>query len=280
MILKQINMLRKLLFILLFSVFGLKSYAQLTHVGVGAKSLGMANTTVTISDVWSAHNNVAGLATLEDNSMGVYFQNRFGVSGFNTVAFAGALKTKYGVGGLSLQRFGDALYNEQIIGFGYANKLDFVSLGLKVNLMQVTIQELGTRSVVTFDFGGIVDLTDKLKFGANIFNMNQAKMNDYEDERFSTIMKAGFSYRPFEKLMINIEAEKDPEYKANTKAGLEYWIVDKLAFRTGFSTLYRASHFGLGLKLRTFDIDYSLSYHNQLGVSNHFSVNYNLKKSE
>ena len=118
--------------------------------------------------------------------------------------------------------------------------------------MQVAIDELGSKTAVALEFGGLVHVNEELTIGANIYNINQAKIATYNDERFSTVLKAGITYHPFEKLFATIEAEKDVEYKNNVKVGLEYFVIEKLAVRTGFTTLNQLASFGLGLRLVRF----------------------------
>lgn len=274
------------LFLTLAVVFSISSFAQLTNDANGARALGSANASINYSDVWAAHNSISALAEFEGTEVGVGFNNRFGVDGFNTMSIAAAHQLKTGTAALSVKKFGDNLYSESVIGLGYAHKLDFVSLGFKANLLQVAIDEIGSRTAIALEFGGLVHLNEELTVGANIYNINQARVyKDIEDkdfsndERFSTVLKAGVTYHPFEKLYATIEAEKDIEYKNNVKAGLEYFVIEKLAIRTGFSTLNQLASFGLGLKLNQLSVDYALSYHNQLGVSNGISINYLIKKS-
>lgn len=254
--------------------------AQITNDGIGARALGSSNASITFSDVWAVNNNIAGLAEFDKTEVGAGFNNRFGVGGFNTMSVVAAHKLNIGTAGISLKRFGDNLYNESIIGVGAAHKLDFVSLGIKANILQVSIQELGTKTAIALEFGGLVHINDEITIGANIFNINQAKMADYNDERFSTVLKAGLTYHPTEKLFATIETEKDVEYKHTVKVGLEYFIIEKLAIRTGFSTLNQQASFGLGLELNKFNVDYALSYHNQLGISNGISLSYIINNSK
>ena len=233
-----------LFFILIISV---SSFAQLTNEGIGGRALGTANASITYSDVWAVHNNISALAEFEGTEVGVGFNNRFGISGFNTLSVAAAHQLSKGTAALSVKRFGDDLYNESVVGLGFAHKLDFVSLGFKANLLQVAIDELGSKSAVALEFGGLVHLNDELIVGANVYNINQAKIAVANDERFSTVLKAGITYHPFEKLYTTIEAEKDVEYKNNVKVGVEYYVIEKLAVRTGFSTLNQLGSLGWDL---------------------------------
>jgi len=264
----------------ILSVLIHSAFSQLTNEGVGARAIGSSNASINYTDVWAAHNNIAALAEFKGSQVAAGFNNRFGVSGFNTMSLAAAHQIGVTTTALSLKKFGDDLYNESVIGLGAAHRLDFVSLGFKANILQVAIDELGTKTNVALEFGGLVHINDELTVGANIFNLNQAKIANYNDERFSTVLKAGITYHPSDKLFATVEAEKDIEYKHNVKLGLEYFVIEKLAVRTGFATLNQNVSFGLGLHLNKFDVDYALSYHNQLGVSNGISISYLIRQGK
>ena len=57
-------------------------------------------------------------------------------------------------------------------------------------------------------------------------------------------------------------------------------MIEKLAVRTGFSTLYNQASFGLGLKLSKFNLDYAIAFHQRLGTSNNISLNYVIRNSQ
>jgi hypothetical protein len=245
------------------------------HVPVGARAAALSHASVAISDVWAINNNVAGIARQEKTEIGAYAENRFGMKAFSSVSLVGATKIgKSGAAGAQLYRFGDKLYNEQRIGLGYAHRVGMVSLGVKADLMQVHVEEFGTKRVVAFSFGGQSELVPGFTVGAHIFNLNQAKLADFQDERVPTVMAAGISYKPGAKIMLNVETEKDLEQDADFKAGLEYQVIEKLALRTGFSTLNQTASFGVGFKAKAFQLDYALSSQSRLGFSNHISVGY------
>ena len=44
---------------------------------IGARSAGLANASLTLSDVWSVHHNQAGLGHIRKVSAGVYYESRF-----------------------------------------------------------------------------------------------------------------------------------------------------------------------------------------------------------
>ena len=91
---------------------------------VGARSAGVANASVTYSDVWSVYHNQAGLALLKDISVGTYFENRFLISQLGLRSFTAAVPVgNVGTFGLSGTFFGYSAYSEKKAGLAYAKKL-------------------------------------------------------------------------------------------------------------------------------------------------------------
>ncbi|MBC7920117.1 MAG: hypothetical protein H7Z75_03420 [Ferruginibacter sp.] len=244
---------------------------------IGARSLGLGNAAVTLSDHWSLFNNVGGLAGTDRTAEGrrtvmSSFSGPYGVAGLSVVAVGAVLPTRYGTFGVGVQRFGDELHHEHLVGLAYSHRLENVSLGVKINYVQIATRGLGSRGAVAIEFGGVVQLLPELRFGAHLYNLNQAKLAAYGDERLPTLMKAGLSYQPGKQLMMNAEVEKDVDFPAVFKAGLEYEIVKKVHLRTGISAKPFTNHFGVGLLHRNLHFDYALTTHPQLGFSHHLSL--------
>jgi hypothetical protein len=263
-------------------------YAQGSGPGTrGARAAALGNASVTLSDVWAVGNNAAGLGQLSRPVVGAYAENRYLLSALNTVAVAAAMplgvvendKAQNGVVGVELQRFGGKLYNEQRVGAGYGYRGGLVSVGARVDMLQLSIEGLGSRRAVALSLGGQAELIPKrLVFGAYLYNLNQAKLTDYQDERVPTVLKAGLSYRPTAKVSFNIETEKDVEQDADFKAGLEYRAIEKLALRAGFRTLTEETTGGLGFQAGALQIDYAAAWHAALGLSQHVGISFQIEK--
>ena len=191
---------------------------------------------------------------------------------YNRMSAVFALPLKTGVAGAGIHRFGDDLYNEQVLSFGFANTFGLASLGLKANYIQYRAEGQETRSAFTLSFGGIARLTPKLLFGAHIVNINQPVIDEQSGERIPTRLLAGLSIKPSELLILNGEIEKDLGHPATLKSGLEYRVLEKFAFRTGFNLQPEAGFFGLGFKTQKFALDYAVQYNHELGMSHQASV--------
>jgi len=250
-------------------------FAQMTNYAMGGRSWGMGNAAVTLQDGWAIYNNPAGIANLERIEAFGGYENRFGVTAFQTFGVGAVLPLSFGTVGLQVSRFGDAIYSEQKIGLAYAHELSGVSLGLKINYIQLAFQDLNSTGNITFEFGGISTIIPNLSFAAHIYNFSQSELeSEFESERVPVILKAGLAYNPVESVLITIETEKDVDFPATFKAGLEYAIIPKVFLRTGLQTEPFINHFGVGFNAEKFNIDYALTTHPQLGLSHHISFLY------
>lgn len=219
-------------------------------------------------------NNIAGLAKTERTAAAFSYHSIPSFKVFNRMAAVFALPLKKGVAGAAIFRFGDDLYNEQLVSLGFANTFGLASLGLKVNYVQYRAVGTGVNNAFTLSFGGLARLTPHLSFGAHIANINQPVINDRTDERIPTRLSAGLAFAPSQKLTVATEVQKDIDYSPTLRSGAEYWIFKKVAFRTGFNIHPDAAFFGAGFKSRKFDLDYALQFNDAFGMSHQATVLY------
>ena len=155
----------------------------------------------------------------ETPSIAFSYQNRFAIAGLSNVGAGIVTPLSFGVAGISAFRFGDDLFSEQRVGLSFASNVGFVSLGSSVNYIQYRIADLRSRQLFSVDFGGLVSISDNIRFGAFITNVNQANISSFENERLPTIIRIGLSYLPIEQLMLNLELQKDLDFEEQLKFG-------------------------------------------------------------
>ncbi|RDC63855.1 PorV/PorQ family protein [Adhaeribacter pallidiroseus] len=260
-------------FILFFWVSN--TYAAHEPFPIGARAAGLSGASVTLTDVWAVRNNVAGIASLKALELGVFAENRFNITAFSTVGLQAVFPTKKaGAFGVDCSRFGDQWYNEQRLGIGFAHRLGTVNLGIKADLLQTHLEELGSKKVIAISFGGQSEVVPHLVFGASIFNINQAKLGDYQDERLPTVMRAGLSYQPIKQVQVITEAEKHLEYPVNLKVALEYKLIEKLTLRTGVATATEQFSFGTGFQAKQLQLDYGFGRQSVLGNLHQLAISF------
>ena len=285
-------MLLRLLYLLFLSLF------SATHLlaqgngpaGHGARAVALGNASATLSgESWAAANNAAGLGTLTQPTAGAFFENRYLIPSLNTAAVVVALplgvvapatagqptRAEQGVVGVEAQRFGGELYHEVRLGVAYGYRLGVVNIGGRLDALQVSFQDLGSRRVVVGSLGGQAEVVpERLTFGVYLYNLNQAKLADYQDERVPTVLRAGLAYRPTKQVTLLIESEKDVEHAAGVKAGIEYLPTPAVAIRTGYTSLSQQTTGGVGVNAGSFQVDYAAGWHSALGLSQFLSVNW------
>jgi hypothetical protein len=248
----------------------------------------LGNASATLSgDVWAVANNAAGLGTLTRPTAGAHLENRYLIASLNTMAAAVALplgtiepaaagqpaRANRGVVAAEAQRFGGALYNETRLGAAYGYRLGVVNIGGRLDVLQVSFQDLGSRRAITASLGGQADVVpEHLTFGVYLYNLNQAKLANYQDERVPTVLRAGLAYRPSKQVLLLAETEKDVERNAGLKAGLEYLPLPAVAIRAGYASLSQQTTGGVGVRAGSFQFDYAAGWHSALGLSQFLSV--------
>lgn len=265
-----------LLLILIFS--GNRAVAQSVSTLVGARGAGMGYASATLRDEWSLLNNVGGLSKLNQPVTAFACEVRPGLIGANRASAVFSFPLKTGVSGFGLFRFGDDLYNEQIISAGYSNQFGIASLGLKLNYIQYRAAGYSTRNALSLNFGGIAQITPLILVGAYIVNLNQPKLSSIDKERLPTKLVTGMSFKPIERLLLAVEIEKDLDYDPTFKMGMEYQAQKKIYFRTGFNYHPNAAFLGIGYVIRKVKIDYSLQYSSSLSASHQACASYQLER--
>ncbi len=262
-------------------------------VAHGARAQGLGQATAALDgdqgEVWAVANNAAALGSVTRPAAGVYAENRYLIPSLNVAAVALALplgrveaasgvlpaRASRGVFGAEAQRFGGALYNEIRLGAAYGYRLGVVSVGARVDLLQVSFQDLGSRRAVVGSLGGQADLIpNQLSFGAYLYNLTQARLADYQDERVPTVLRAGLAYQPTKQVLLLAEAEKDVAREPSFRGGVEYRPAPPLAVRLGYVSLSQQTTGGVGVRTGSFQFDYAAGYQRALGLSQYLSVNW------
>jgi len=266
------------LFVLLLACFTFHAISQDGTYHFGARNASLAGASVALGDEYSLFNNIGGLGRVENHHIFAGYQSRYNLSEFQVIGGGGIFHHKLGNAGIGYYKFGDDLFSQQRLNIAVGNKIQMVSLGLGVDWIQYNITSIGTKQVLSIQFGGIVELSSKFIIGAHISNLNQATLVSDTGEQVPTVMKAGLSYRPTSELMLNAEVEKDLDFDEILKAGIEYHIIEKVIVRTGIRTNPLVSAFGAGFRPKNLKFDYAFTNDSKSGNTHEFSLSYVIKK--
>lgn len=249
---------------------------------IGARSSAMGNASASLSDVWSAQHNQAGLGFVHDFSAGVYYENRFLLKELGVKGGVVAIPVKGGTFGVCITNFGYSLYSENKYSLSFAKAFGKgFSMGIAMDYLTTKIAEgYGSTGKFAAEVGLQAKPLKGLTIGAHVFNPTRTKLADYNNERIPTIMRLGADYCFSDKVTLAFETEKDIAQKAIFKAGIEYKAVKQFYLRMGITSNPALSSFGFGLNLKNFKLDFSANYHQTLGFSPQLGLTYVLSKKE
>jgi hypothetical protein len=263
-------------FLIIFSFISV----SLGQMNPGAKQIAMSNSDVALSDdVFSLFNNPAGLAQLNWRELGLYYSPA--PFGFNELANGYIAYTEplgFGSAGIGAMTYGFELYRESrlLLSFStlYMNKF---FAGVSFNYHIVSIQGYGSKSVIYLNAGSLGYLTDELRIGFFIQNINQASFTSKEDQ-IPILLNAGVSYNIYYNLSLNFAVEKDIRYNASVKSGINFDLIDNLSLRIGFANEPAEFSFGIGIHYSYFNFDYAVFSHPDLGLTHQAGITISFEK--
>ena len=254
--------------------------AQIPYQLAGARAAGVGGASVALSDIWSLQYNVGALAKVQSPRLTAGYQTRFNLPELSTAAVLLALPLPHGIVGASVSRYGFGAYQLTEASLAFAHQIRFASLGLQAGFVQTATTGFGSRMVPVLSLGGTAELIPKLRFGGSIYNILQAQSNPEHNEQLPTLLRAGLQWQASDLVQLLVETEKDVDFPARFKAGLEYQLRSFLALRSGFSTQPLQLHGGLGLQAGRISIDYAMHHHGHIGLNHHLSLGIVLREQK
>ena len=262
----------RLLFALLL-IIGYESVSQ-AQMMAGAKQISIANSGVALSnDVFAIFNNPAGLTQMNWREIGVFYSPApFGFKELANGFIAYNEPISNSTLSFGAMTYGFELYKENKILLGYSYKfLNKFFLGLALNYHSVSIKNYGNKSVFYFNLGGLTYITPDIRWGFFIYNINRISFVN-EDDQIPTVINSGFSYNIIPELSLNLALEKDIRYTASLRFGIDYYIIDNLSIRTGFSNEPSTFSAGIGINYSFISLDYAIINHPDLGLTHQAGI--------
>lgn len=262
-----------ILALLLWSALSVQ--AQSASPRLGARSAGIGNASFTLHDESTLFNNIGGSGWVETPALLFCYEVAADLPGANRTGAGITLPSSIGTWNAGAFRFGDDVYNEQLLFAGFSHRLGSTSLGARVNFVQYKTDGFDTRSTVTLDVGGLTRLTPDWYVGAGIFNVTQASIT--EDEVLPVTLVAALGWHSEEGPILTAEVEKRLGSPLRVKCGAEFGINNKIFFRSGFNLNPVLLSGGVGAKTRRITMDFSTSYSETLSFFHQASTTYRLR---
>lgn len=246
----------------------------------GARSMGLAHTSVTFEDAFAYHHNPGALGFVQSFSAAVHYQNRFLLRELQTQSAALIFPTDKGVFSVGGQFYGYEHFKTNRIGGGYSMLLSpNMALGVQLNYVNLRLDSFyGVRHGVSAEIGVQAKLSETLTLGGSIVNIGNTRISTITDERFGTLIRLGVGYQLRKELTLLGEVAQFISQPTQVKGGVEYVFAEKFFLRAGASIQPVELSFGMGFKFAQLQFDVGSHYHHIIGWTPGVSFVFNLDR--
>ncbi len=256
-------------------------FAGFENKDQGAKSLGLAGAYSALSNsAWSLFANPAGLANVGFRELGFFTTQPYGLSELRTISGVYAEPFSFGVLGFGVQQFGFDLYKETTVSGSFSHEIsNSFSLGYTLNIHHAKIRNYGNATSFSLDAGFIYQPEEWLKISTSVFNMSQSTIGT-SDEIIPSVVRVGTSFRVIQELNFTTELYKQTGEDSDLRFGLDFSLHDNISIYTGFSTNPDLAAAGMTLQFSGYQLDYSISNHSVLGITNGISIGFSFGEED
>lgn len=243
----------------------------------GSRAAALADASLLISDVWSAHNNPAAMTGVKELQIGLWTERKFNIKELTNGAFSLVLPTKNtGAFGLGFYQFGGTTYlRQQKFSFAYALPLsEKISVGIGLSLINTRIDFYGSRFTALGEAGIIYQVNPETKVGISIWNPAPVKFVAYQEEKLPTIFRAAIGRKISKNLMLLGEAEKEINRNTAFKFAIDYKPAPKIELQAGLQTYPLNYAFGAGFGFSKIKLHLAFVFFEVLGPSPHAGFEY------
>lgn len=260
------------LIIIAFIAFVANSKVLYSQATLGARelSMGQATTALPESD-WSLFSNPA-MITSTEHGVSFFGVRYYGLEELTDLAVAAVIPTSIGSLAFGAHRFGDDLYNESRLRFGYKKEYQGFHFGLVANYNHLVIGGgYGSAGAIGLDVGIAAMIANRLWLAAKATNINQPSYGEYNglSEELARDLSIGFSYQIADLLIFSTEAVKDVRFPISYRAGFDAKILGSFRGRAGVTTEPVTFAGGFGLLSKFWAVNIGVQQHEDpiLGMS-------------
>ncbi|MDD3079852.1 MAG: hypothetical protein PHH37_12225 [Paludibacter sp.] len=227
---------------------------------------------------YSVFQNPSNIAFAESNILLAQYENKFIIRELSRkgVSFTGhtnLLNYRF-----SFSHFGYSLYNEILLGAGFArNFANKFSMGLQFDYYTFySGVDNKYRSAFFPQFGINVLISPVFYWGFQALNPFQTNIKcETTYKRIPSVYSLGFCYLPVSSVKLLIQTEKEVSSDFRLATGLEYTMKDFLTFKSGvYYTYYLVPCLGFSFKYSQIQFGLNTDIHPLLGLISNATLSY------
>lgn len=241
-------------------------------------STSIANTSVADTKNWMAFENPAMLGYVDRAEIGTQFENRYLISQLSTKSVQVGIPSKLLNAGLSFSHFGYSLYQEMMVGMGFArNFSDKFALGLQFNYYTAFFAASNSyRGAFLPQIGLSTKLSPNFSLGFHSFNPFQTNLKtEFTTKRLPSVFSMGTEYFFSPELAWRTQIDKEVSSNYRFATGFEYQMIEQLSVKMGaYGSDYLIPCLGFGFNSRSVVISLNCELHPLLGLNTLAAIKY------
>lgn len=237
----------------------------------------MAYSCVMKPDFWSSFYNQASLSFNKSISLGINYENRFGMNELATKTLGFVVPSGRTTLGAIYSHFGYKDFRRQTASLACGLKLsDKISSGVQIDFFNEASPGTDYKILsITFEGGLIFDLSENVKIGIHVFN---PVPNSIRKSNLPSSISAGAGIQLNKMVFASSEILIISGNNIVIRTGIEYETAKNFKIRGGFNSNNNSFSFGFGLKLKNVRLDFGFASHEKLGISTSASIIFHFAK--
>ena len=143
--------------------------------------------------------------------------------------------------------------------------------GISFNVDHLAIARYGSATALGIDLAATAQITDDIRWGFSLLNVNRPAIGGAAGE-MPALYITGVTFRLLPTADISCSLFKDVSYPASLRTGVDFSPIDMLQLRIGISTEPSRYCAGLGVRISSASLDYSVVTHQELGLTHSLGV--------
>jgi hypothetical protein len=252
-----------------------KATAGFERIALPPRVLARALSPSYAGDVESLLLNPSAIAPLQSLYVSAFHSpSPFDLSQLSNGGVFAASPLKFFNVGLAVTSTGFSLYRELTATATLAKELDGrFFIGCNINCDYLAIANYGTAYAVGIDVAASMQVTDDLRWGFSLLNVNRPRIGELNDE-LPQVYLTGISCELLTTASVFLTIVKDVRYPASGRMGVEFSPYEIVSVRFGLSDEPSRYIGGIGIHYSSVSVDYAVATHLELGLTHSFGISF------
>lgn len=207
--------------------------------------------------------------------IGIFVENKYLLKELNAFQLVAVYPTRFISLGGQLNRFGNSYYSKYDLELDFSKHLSSMAdLAIGFNYTSTQIKSSNTLGVLSGNVSMLFN-TSEITMGFCIKNIHSFPLNNGNKIEQLSEYTAGIGYQASDNFFLNLVCFKSENEPINYVTSFQYQWSKKVFFKMGYMAETHVVFGGLAFLWNHYRLDFSTSFHQNLGISPGFGISTN-----